>query len=512
MSGLAIVGYPSEYRSPFTAAQILMGQGPSTAGAGEREALYVGPKGSAGTGTVGVVYPIKTEGDVISLAGPGIPTHRALRTHLKLNKKSKVSVLLYDESSGVGATAASNEITVTVAGTNPTDSGTITLALCEELVDIGFSVDSTADSIGEEIEAKANAKTHLPFTSSNTAGTVTNLSKVAGASQNGIYRVRVVSVTPGKGVSVAVNTATLGNGADGAVTENANLTAALAGITASRYYYMAGTSPVSADIATLRSHVVTKSMPNPGLRCRGFAGYVGALSALATIAIAQNTERFQVAWQLNSDHCPAQLAAALLAAHQLEESTDTACGLDGYSPPNWPIKPAASQADWPDGTDTEDAIVDGIVPIASNQSRSYIVMSVTTRSKDSTGLLNDFRATEPHRISVMDEFADTLVLRDQLTFPNFKLRDDEYNADGTINENQKIPKKTLTPSRHKSWVAGIIGEFVASGKFQGEDEWLDSLQDQIDPLNNSRLQVGVSGRVVDLKHQCSYLLSETTPG
>jgi phage tail sheath gpL-like len=512
MTGLAIVGYPSEYRSPFTAAQILMGQGPSTAGAGEREALYVGPMTSAGTATPGVVYSIKTESDALSLAGSGAPPHRGIRTHLSLNKKSKVSVLLYAESSGAGATAANNTVTVTIAATNPTDSGTIRLAVCEEEIDIGFAVDSTVDTIGQEIEDKVNAKTHLPFTASNTTGTVTNLAKIAGASQNSIYRVRVVSVTPGKGVSVAVNTATLAGGVDGAVTENANLTAALAGIVASRYYYMGGTSPVQADIATLRAHIVTKSMPNPGLRCRGFAGYVGALSSLATIAIAQNTERFQIAWQLNSDHCPAQLAAALLAAHQLEESTDTACGLDGYSPPNWPIKPAASQADWPNGDDGEDAIVDGIVTIASNQSRSYIVMAATTRSKDSTGALNDFRATEPHRISVMDEFADTLVLRDQLTYANFKLRDDVYLADGTVDESQDIPKNTIVPSRYKSWVAGIIGEFVKAGKFQREDDWFDSLVVQIDPLNGGRLQVGVSGRVVDLKHQCSFLISETTPG
>lgn len=512
MTGLAITGYPSDWRAPFTAAEIKLGQGPSTASVGAREALYVGPMTASGIATAGQVYPIKTEADAVSLAGPGSPVHRSVQTHLKLNKTGKVNVLLYAASSGAGAVAATNTVTVSLSGSNPTASGTITLAVCEDIIEVRFSTSSTATTIGDDIEAKINAKTQLPFTASNDAGVVTNQAKIAGASQNSIYRVQLISLTAGTGVSVALSAATLGDGVDGATTENANQVAALAGIEASRYYYMGSTSPVAADVSSFAAHIVTKSEPNPGLRTRGFFGFVGAQSALTAIAIARNTERLSVAWQLNSDHCPAQLCAALLAAHQLTEQTDKAASLDGYSPPNWPIKPARSQADWSTGDDVNDAITDGITPIVSNQYRSFIAMAVTTRSKDSTGALDDFRATEPHRVSVMDEFADVLVQRDQLTYARFKLRDDKRLADGTIDQSQEIPPRTLVPSIHQSWVAGIIGEFVTAGLFQREEDWLESLQDQIDPENVSRLQVGVSGRVVDLKHQTSFLLSETTPG
>lgn len=513
MSGLAITGYPSTYRAPFTAAEILMAQGPGTSGIGEREALYVGPMTSSGNATAGVVYPVRTEADVVELAGPGSPVHRGIATHLKLNKTGKVNVLLYAASSGAGATAATNALTITVSGGgNPTGSGTIRLMYCEEVIDVSFTPTSTATTVGEELEAKINAKSLLPFTADNAAGVVTNTAKIAGDSQNAIYRTRVVSVTPGLGVSAAFNSATLTGGADGAVTENAGLEAAILNIEASRYYYIGTTSPVSGDIASVATHVVNKSQPNPGLRTRMYAGSVASLSSTAAIAIARNSERVNIFWQLNSNHCPAQLAAAYLAATQLTEQVDPTASLDYYSPANWPIQPAYSQSDWPTAEDINDAIVDGVTPCVSNQFRSYIAMAVTTRSKDSTGARDDFRATEPHRISAMDHFADTLVTRAQSRYAGFKLRDDRRLADGTIDPNQEVPKNTVTPSLYQSFVANIIQEYLDNGYFQEETDWFDSLICIIDPQNNARLQTGVCGRVVDLLHQQSFLLSETTPG
>lgn len=511
MTGLAITGYPSTWRSPFVAALILMGQGTFTAGVGGRGALFVGPMTASGTATAATVYEIRSEADVITLTGPGSPLHRAVATHLALNKTGKISVLPYAASSGVGAVAASNTITVTVSATNPTGTGTIVLALCDRLIDVSFSTSSTATTIGEEIEAKINAQTILPFTANNSSGTVTNTAKIAGASQNAIYRTRVVSVTSGKGVSVAASAATLGSGADGATTENANLVAALATITASDYYYVGMTSPVSGDITSAAAHVIAKSEPNPGLRCRLFAGSVAALSSIAAIAIARNSERVNVCWQLNSNHCPAQLAAALLAASQREEETDKAASLNMYSPSNWPIQRAALESDWPDAQDIEDAIVDGVTPIASSQNRSWIVKAVSTRSKDSTGAVDDFRAAEPHRVSVMDHFAATLVLQSSQRYSRAKLMDDIYLPDGTVDTAFVPPKGVLLPSVHKSFVAEIIGQFADNGLFQREADWQESLVDRIDPENPRRLQVGVSGRVIDLLDQQSYLLSETTP-
>src|SRR5690606_5137947 len=118
-------------------------------------------------------------------------------------------------------------------------------------------------AIGEDREGKINSLTHLPLTASNSTGTVTLTSKIAGASQNSIYRIRVKEYTTGVGLTLAASAATLGSGADGSTTEATNITSALTALTGSRYYYMGLTSPPQAHVALLKAHIATKSEPNP---------------------------------------------------------------------------------------------------------------------------------------------------------------------------------------------------------------------------------------------------------
>jgi len=517
MAGFAITGYPSSYRAPFSAVEVLLGQGESSASPAAREAMVVGPYTSAAAtaGTVAnTVYPIKTEADAGLYAGDRGPAYRGLRMLLKAGCRS-VSYLAHAESSGAGVVSATGVFEVTAT---PTGTGQIVFQFCDAVLSVSFNTSSTATTIGDDIEAKLNGQSHLPATWSNSTGTVTGTAAVAGASQNGIYRMRVISVTPGLGVTCAASGATMGTGTgtagvDGATTENSLLTAALATITGSRYYYMMGTSAVQADVATLKAHVAAKSEPNPGLRSRCFAGEVGTLAATQTIAVAQNSERCHIVWQKNSDHDPAELAANVMAVTQKKEAVESHYNFDGYSGDDWFIRPAFANADWPDGDDLNDAVTDGIIAIASNQVKSYVTMHVTTRSKDSTGAIDDFRATETHRISVLDEMADKWVLNDMLTFSNFHLRDDEYLSDGvTVNTNQKIPPRTIVPSRYKSWLISTIMTPAANdGKIQRLNEWISSTYVRIDEENASRLQAASSGRTCDQRHQASWLLAETTP-
>lgn len=517
MAGFAITGYPSSYRAPFSAVEVLLGQGESSAAPSFRAAMVTGPYTSAAAtaGTMAnTVYRIRTESDASLYAGARGPAYRALRMALKAGAR-ELYYLAHAESSGGGVVSATATLTVTAT---PTGTGQIVFQFCDAVLSVSFNTSSTSTSIGDDIEAKLNGQPHLPATWSNAAGTVTGTAAVAGASQNGIYRLRVISVTPGLGVTCAASGVTMGTGTgtagvDGATTENSLLTAALATITGSRYYYMLGTSPVQADVTTLKSHVATKSEPNPGLRSRCFAGAVGTLAATQTIAVAQNSERCHIVWQKNSDHDPAELAANVLAITQKREAVEANYNFDGYAGDDWFIRPAYANADWPDGDDLNDAVTDGIIAIASNQVKSHITMHVTTRSKDSTGAIDDFRATETHRVSVLDEAADKWVLNDMLTYSNFHLRDDEVLADGvTINTNQRIPPRTVTPSRYKSWlISTILTPAYNEGKIQRLEDWIASTSVQIDPENSSRIQAASSGRTTDQRHQASWLLAETTP-
>ena len=399
MAGFDITGYPSSYRAPFSAVEVLLGQGEASAAPSAREAMVVGPytAAAATAGTVAnTVYRIKTEADASLRAGARGPAYRGLRMGLKAGARA-LYYLAHAESSGAGVISATGEFEVTAT---PTGTGQIKFQFCDAVLSVSFNTSSTATTIGDDIEAKLNGQAHLPAVWSNAAGTVTGTAAVAGASQNGIYRMRVISVTPGLGVTCVASGATIGTGTgtagvDGATTENSLLTAALATITGAGYYYMVGTSAVQADITTLKTHVATKSEPNPGLRTRCFAGAVGTLAATQTIAVAQNSERCHIAWQQNSDHDPAELAANVMAITQKREAVEPHYNFDGYSGDDWFIRPAYANADWPDGDDLNDAVTDGIIAIASNQVKSYITMHVTTRSKDSTGAIDDFRAAKP---------------------------------------------------------------------------------------------------------------------
>lgn len=511
-----ITGYPSSWRAPFTAAEILFAQGPSNAPAGRRATIYVMPMTSAGAWTAGTVYEVKKEQDAIDGAGAGSPLHRAIRFHLKVNKGGKLYALPYAASSGTGNAVAT--ATVTFSGT-PTAAGQAIVTVCGEQCSVSFKTTDTATTMGDTLAALINAKTWLPLTAANNAGVVTLTAKIAGASQGtasvGVYRIHA-TVDPGKGATVATSGAALGSGtagADGATAESANLDGALANIAAARFYYMGFSVWDATSIGKIKTRVATKSDPNPGLLCRAFCATVDTLANAQTLATGKNYERLHLAWQKNSEHDPAEIVAQVTALHQKCEELDTAfSGFDGYRGADWLLLPAYSEADWPDGDDINDAVTDGIMPIGSDQTGSFLAMSVNTRSKDATGALDDFRACETHRVSVMDDLADTLRGNHIRTFAGFKLRDDEYLSDGTVNHNQKLPPKVLTPSRYKPWFFNQLQAFADVGKIQRIDEWKDATRVNVDPQNVSRLEVGTSGRTIDILHQTTFRLAETTPG
>lgn len=517
-----ITGYPSSWRAPFVAMELLLGQGPSSAGASPREACYVGPMTSAGTWTASALYQVYSEQDAINGAGAGSPLHRMIRMHLKANPNGKVYALPYAASSGGSPVAATGTITW---ATTPTSSGQTRVTVCGEQVSATFTTSSTVTTIATDIRDKINAKVWLPVTASISAGVLTLTAKIAGASQGdgtvGVIRFRA-EIDAGKATTVATSGAALGlgtgvAGADGSTTEATNLATALAAVVASRLYYMGFSLWDTTSLTTIKTHVVNKNAPNPGLNTRAFTGYTSTLSAGLTVASNKNTEYLHMAWQKNSEHDTAELAANLLAITQLNEQVDSAyAGFDAYSGNGWLILPAYAAADWPTEQDKNDAVTGGLCCIASNTVKSFLVMHVTTRSKDSTGTINDFRATESHRVSVMHDFRDDTLLNHYLTFTarGFKLQDDPLLPDGTIDLNglALLPANVMTPSRYKPWFQDRIRRFVQSGKFQRLSDWLAGTRINIDPQNASRLEVGAAGRVVDLFHQASFRVSETSPG
>ena len=539
MAQIPLSGLPSTFRVPGGYVQLRVAQGPSSASAGERDVCLVMPKlAASGAWSANTEYRIRSEQDAIDGAGEGSFLHIAAREFLRHNKNSKLYAVPYLPSSATSLETADLDLEVTFAsGSNPTAAGIGAVYIGGEACSFSYSTVDTATTIGDSIEAAINARTWLPVSASNTSGTVTITCKTAGiAGGDGtrpVVRVRM-EFSPSTNVTLqSENSLTsdfLGNssgqaGVDGSTTEASNLNTALSSLDVTRRYYVV-TSTYLSDGSDegwdyVNSHVVTKSAPKQGLRSIGVAAAVHTLADVTGDVNSLNSERFRVAWQKNSDKHPAQIAAAYAAILQAGESLDAAYNFDGFRggrqdiTNGWFIPAAADNGDWPDTDDVNDAINDGITVIQSDDLGSYIVMSCCTRSKDAGGTVDDFRATETHRVSAADFVLDTLLLRFRLDFANFKLAPDQLLADGvTVDPRQRIASRTTTPSTFKPWMIRQLNTFGPAGRgllvrLTDTESGLDVL---LDPDNSGRLEVGFPMYVVNLLHQATIRADEATEG
>jgi phage tail sheath gpL-like len=518
MAQIPITGVPSTYRVPGQYAEILFAQGPSTAAAPAREVIFVMPTlSSGGTWTAGTVYRVRNEQEAINGAGVGSPLHRAIRKFLRSNTSAKVWALPYAPSSGGAPVKAALTVTWTNAATAV---GITSLWVAGDRIDVAIKSGDSVTTIATNAKNAVNARPWLPCVATNVAGVLTLTAQIAGASQNAHIRVRA-SIDAGITTTVATQNASdvdsLGSGAatagvDGTTTEATNFTNALANIASSRYYYIVTSLPDATNLGTLKTHLATKSNPIPGLRSVGIAASVASLSASITIATGRNYERLAITWQPNSEHTLEELAGNSAAVRHLREQLDSAFNFDFYAEPDWQIQGCYRDADRPSGDDLNDAILGGLTPIQTTGSGgSYIVMSVNTRSKDSTGNNNDFRAAETHRISVADEYTDLVLLRHALQYKNKKLKEDELTSAGTVNHNQRLYRNVVTPSTYRPFIFSLIDEMGGS-KFQDIDGMKATLRVVIDNNNRGRLEVGHDIKVIDLLHQMTLRIAETTPG
>jgi phage tail sheath gpL-like len=507
---IPITGVAIDYRVPGAYAEILFNQGPASASAGVREVVFVMPKLSTGSGTANVLYKLNSAKDAEDLAGAGSPAHRAVRKFMSINKDAKCWLVLVAETSG--GSPASGTGTVVFA-TTPTATGTASVWVCGEESSYTYKTTDTVTTIGDGIAAAINAKSWLPVTAANVTGTVTLTAKLKGVSQGtaalGVIRLRA-STSTGTGTTVTASThiGAVVAGADGTTTEAANLATALAALDSVRKYYIVSSANDATSLGNLKSHISTKSEPRRGLRSVGITGFTGSLAQAQTIAIARNYERLQIAWQKNSDNDSAEIAAVVAAIRQAAEQVDSAANLAGKSLSDM-LYPAYSTSDWPTGDDQNDAINDGITPIATNDAGPYLVMSVNTRSKNSAGTQDDFRSTETHRVSVADEFVDELIADWNLNFAGKKFASDETLADGTVNPNQSQIRDVIRPSTYAPRLKAQMDRFAQAGKIDNVAASKASVRCL---KTGSRLECSFDIEAMPHLHQGTFRVAEVSQG
>ena len=511
---IPITGIGADWRVPGNYAEVLFAQGPASAAAGEREAVIVAPMLASGTTwTANTLYKINSAGEVETGAGAGSMCHRTARKFLKHNKDAKVSVVPYLPTVGGSPAAATGVVTFATA---PTGTGVANVNVVGEDNSYSYKSTDTVTTIATGVRDSINAKNWLPVTASIAAGVLTMTAKTMGASQGtatlGVIRFRA-SITSGTATTVAVSGAALGlgtgvAGVDGTTTEAAALATALATLDAVRKYYIVVSVNAATDLGNLTTHIVNKSEPRRGLRSVGVFGFTGTTAQAATINTARNYERLECYRQENSDHDSAELAGALAAILQKEESKDATCNLSGY-PLTDIINPCYDAADRPTDVEQNDDINDGCATIATNETGTYLVMHVNTRSKNSAGTQDDFRATEGHRRSGCDAFVDTLLATWALNFSAKKFKPDEMLADGKFNPNQSQIQGVVRPSTLKPVIQRLMDDFDALGHIQD----LAASKESVRMIKNaSRAECSLDLHIIDHLNVSTFRVAETSEG
>lgn len=511
MAGFDLTGIAAGFRTPGNYAEIVFAQGPSSAAGPEREVVFVMPKLSTGTWTAGTLYRVRTEADAETGAGAGSPLHRGIRKFLRNNKGAKVWAVPVAETTGGSPVAATAVLTI---ANSATGTGTVSVWIAGELCQYTFASGDSVTAIGDGIEAAINAKTWLPVTASNAAGTVTITAKLDGISQGtatvGVIRTRA-EITSGVATTATFGGAFLGTGVagvDGTTTEAANFATALASLDAVRKYYIVTSANDATSLGSLKTHITTKSEPKQGLRSFGIAAYTGSLATGQTIATGLNYERISIGLAPAFENDGAEIAGWLAAIRQKREAVDVS---HNFNSEKADLNVPYLTSDWLDADDIEDAIIDGLTPISSADDGARLVHSVTTRSKDATGTFDDSRASRTVKVSVSDSFVDDLLVRYALNFGQKKFKDDETLADGTINGNQKLIRNVVRPSQIAALINGLVDDY-ADEHLQEIAAIKESISVSKSETNPGRAVVGMDLHVIDWLDQITTRVAEVSIG
>lgn len=517
MANYPLTGLPSDFRAPIQAGEVAFGQGASAAPSPTWDIVFVMPKTSAGSWTANQRYQSRTEGEVRDGAGVGSFLHRAAKKLFETNRNVTAWFVPYLASSGGSPVAAAGTVTFTNA---PTGTGVATLRILSRIFRVVFRVTDTVTTIAAAFKALINGATELPCTADNSSGILTITAKHMGAS-SGDGTTGVIwyeaEIEAGKGTTVATSGAALGlgsgtAGADGSTAEVTNFTAALATLESVRHYFVVTSLWTEAALDALVSHIANKSEAKRGLRSVGIAGHGGTQAAGTALALSQNYERLRIVQMYHADHDPAELAANAASVLQKQYTLYPGYCFDFYSEVDWAIKPVRNAAYRPDIDDLNDGINDGLFMIASNETTSYVAMDCTTRSKNSAGTVDDFRATEGHRVSVGDALMDNILADAPADFSKKNLKADKLLKDGSIDYNATYGSRTITPSMARGFFGRIAERHEQRDNIQSAQYMMDSLYTGIDPENNGRLECKFDFMAVNHLHQFTVRAAETTPG
>lgn len=426
---------PPSNRVPGIFLKVSLGVGARTALDATRKVLIVGNKLSGGTAAVELPYLISGPDDAATYFGRGSELHMMAIAAFAANP----SVVLYAIAiTASGGTAASGTL---VFASSATSAGTCRVWVRGEMIEIPVANGDAAATVAAAVEAAIDDQTDWPVTAGVVSGTVTVTAKHAGPRGNHIaLRAELVDVT-----GLTVTPPAGGFLTSGATSDApANAIAAAAG---DRYYYYALPYTDSVNLALFETSLDSLDEPENGKRAVYVAACIDTPANAITLATGQNFARGQIAWAEGSEDYPGCIAAALAAYRARYESSDPAANISGEEIPG--LHPSPRPTDVPTGTELQNAINNGLTPIAKTAGGGMrLVRNCTTRTLDADGN-PDYRVLDAHKVSVADFVADDLEVFLADRFRGFKLADDD--PDGEL-----PPNGVATPATIKDAFAGRL--------------------------------------------------------
>jgi phage tail sheath gpL-like len=320
----------------------------------------------------GNVAPLKLTGifsdsQAAAAFGSGSQIHRMVIAALAANPQCNLSAIAVADATGSVAAVW----TVTFTGT-PTQSGSLTLALNADVIQVNPSPTDTPATIAAEFVAQIAALPELPFKATSAAGVLTLTALNAGTVANS-FQVVPGGIVPGVTMAVAVATA----GASDPNITNALNAAFLGGFDQIVIPYVDST-----NLAALKAFLINVGSYTERRWAFGYVASNGTLAAALTLSESINYGWMNNPWCRGSASTTMEIAAAYAAT--IAATTDPALPFDYVPVIGVAVPPVAQQMS---RAEEESCLNNGVTPLNVGPGQQVqIVRAVTTYTQNGAGV------------------------------------------------------------------------------------------------------------------------------
>ena len=517
---IAVPGVPASRKTPGVAFNVILGGAGTSAGDAPISIMLLGNKAAAvagaspvyvqaaGTASVATVVNVASASDAATLFGLGSELHRMAAAVFAQQPNAALYACPVAEA-GTAATA------VLTFATSASAAGTVRFVLCGEVIDVPVASGDSATTIATNCCTYVNAVTSLPYYAQFSVGAMTFTAKNTGPRGNtlvvdayfiasgAVVPTRITTSSTASGFSTTgiwSSTGTLGN----EITMSAGATQdsfanALAAIEPTRYGRIVGACIDSTNAGRISTSLASQAGPTIQILEQGIVPSVDTYANAVTFAATMNAARMQTAWHFASPmpawDIAAQVAAARIAGDGaiggdlVGEGDDPAANLNGVGLASIIVQRTVD--DQPTATEIENALNNGLTPLAASTSRPgfvEIVKSITTRA--SVGNVPNYAVLGTQNVTVPDYTADTLRAALRTAYRGAKLRPD--TSDGLP---PRIPR-VVTPSIVRGFIAQQLKTLESRGILINVDANLSLLVVEINATNSSRLDCEIPAAVI----------------